>query len=97
MRAGEMLELECDQPIAALAHFHNMPDVRASFFGDRLHLLVDDAQAARPWVLEHLTRAGHAVRRVERVPLSIEDVFIAFIEMEQTRAEAIAKRKQAAA
>ena len=97
MRAGEMLELECDQPIAALAYFQGMPDVRTSFFGDRLHLLVDDAQAAQPWILEHLAKAGHEVRCIERVPLSIEDVFIAFIEMEQERAAANARGAQQAA
>ncbi len=88
MRAGEMLELECDQPIQALAIFQETPGIRPSFFGDRLHLLVDDADAARPQILERLQREGHRVHRVERVPLSIEDVFIAFIEMEQARLEA---------
>ncbi|MFZ5862355.1 MAG: ATP-binding cassette domain-containing protein [Nitrospirota bacterium] len=88
MRAGEMLELECDQPIQALAIFQEAEGIRASFFGDRLHLLVDDAEAARPRILDRLQREGHRVHRVERVPLSIEDVFIAFIEMEQARLEA---------
>jgi ABC-2 type transport system ATP-binding protein len=85
MRAGEMLELECDQPIQALAIFQGVEGIRASFFGDRLHLLVDDAEVARPQIIERLQREGHQVNRVERVSLSIEDVFIAFIEMEQTR------------
>ncbi|MFY9268922.1 MAG: ATP-binding cassette domain-containing protein [Candidatus Manganitrophaceae bacterium] len=85
MRAGEMLEMECDQPISALALFQGMEGVRPSFFGDRLHLLVDDAEAARPWIIERLQREGHQVRRVERAPLTIEDVFIAMIEMEQAR------------
>jgi ABC-2 type transport system ATP-binding protein len=88
MRAGEMLELECDQPIQALAIFQEAEGIRASFFGDRLHLLVDDAEAARPRIIERLQREGHRIHRVERVPLSIEDVFIAFIEMEQARLDA---------
>jgi ABC-2 type transport system ATP-binding protein len=89
MRAGEMLELECDQPIQALAIFQEAEGIRASFFGDRLHLLVDDAEAARPQIIERLQREGHRIHRVERVPLSIEDVFIAFIEMEQARLDAV--------
>ena len=97
MRAGEMLELVCDRPIPALAQLERKSDVRASFFGDRLHLLVDDASAAREPILAQLAAAGHRVRSIERVPLSIEDVFIAFIEMEQARAEAAAKRTRAAA
>ncbi|MEW6681487.1 MAG: ATP-binding cassette domain-containing protein [Nitrospirota bacterium] len=87
MRAGEMLELECDQSIQALAIFQEAEGIRASFFGDRLHLLVDDAETARPRIVDRLQREGHHVHRVERVPLSIEDVFIAFIEMEQARLE----------
>ncbi len=92
MRAGEMLELECDQPIPALALFSGEPDVQASFFGDRLHLLVDDAAAARPRLLARLEQAGHQVRRMETVPNGIEDVFIAFIQMEQARLDTRAAR-----
>ncbi len=92
MRAGEMLELECDQPIPALALFRDEPGVQASFFGDRLHLLVDDAAAARPRLLARLEQAGHRVQRIETVPLGIEDVFMAFIQMEQARLDTRAAR-----
>ena len=95
MRAGEMLELACDQPIAALALFRDQPGVQASFFGDRLHLLVDDAEAARPRLLARLEQAGHHVQRIETVPLGIEDVFMAFIQMEQTRREVVDARQRA--
>ena len=88
MRAGEMLELECDQPIAALALLGAEPDVQVSFFGDRLHLLVDDAAAVRPRLLARLEAAGHRVQRLEPVPLGIEDVFMTFIQMEQARLDA---------
>lgn len=92
MRAGEMLELECDQPIPALALFRDEPGVQASFFGDRLHLRVDDAAVARPHLLARLEQAGHHVRRIETVPHGIEDVFITFIQMEQARLDTIAAR-----
>lgn len=88
MRAGEVLELECDQPIPALDLFRGMEGIQPSFFGDRLHLLVDDAEAARPMIAGLLQRKGHLVHRIERVPLTIEDVFITFIQMEQARLEA---------
>jgi ABC-2 type transport system ATP-binding protein len=95
MRAGEMLELECDQPTEALALFRGEPDVQVSFFGDRLHLLVDDAVAARPRLLARLEQAGHLVKHIETVPLGIEDVFIAFIQMEQARLAEIGDGGQA--
>ncbi len=86
MTSGEMLELECDQPIAALALFRGAPDIRASFFGDRLHLRVDSAADAAPRIAERLTQAGHQVHRLETVPFGIEDVFLALVEREQSRA-----------
>lgn len=92
MRADEMLELECDRPIPALALFRDESGVQASFFGDRLHLLVDDAASARPRLLARLEQAGHHVRRIETVPHGIEDVFIAFIQMEQARLDSRAAR-----
>jgi ABC-2 type transport system ATP-binding protein len=94
MRAGEMIELECDQPIPALSLFGDDPGVQASFFGDRLHLLVDDAAAARPRLLARLEQAGHRVQRIETIPLGIEDLFIAFIQMEQARLEAVDARRR---
>lgn len=93
MRAGEMLEIACDRPIEALRLLADVPGAKTSFFGDRVHVLVDDADAARPALVAKLTSAGHAVVRAERVPLSIEDVFIAFIEMEQARTQALAARR----
>lgn len=89
MRAGEMLELECDQPIAALVLLRNEVGVKASFYGDRLHLLVSDAEADAPRLRARLVQAGHRVQRIERVPLGIEDVFLTFIQMEQERLEAV--------
>jgi ABC-2 type transport system ATP-binding protein len=85
----------CDRPVEAMQALAALPVGKAAFFGDRLHMLVEDAQSARAEIVARLTRAGHLVRRVERVPLSIEDVFIAFIEMEQARTETVARRQVA--
>lgn len=95
MRAGEMLEIVCDRPVAALQVLSTLPGAHASFFGDRLHVLADDAQAARGEIFARLAAAGHRVAQVQNVPLTIEDVFIAFIEMEQARTAAIAARQAA--
>lgn len=95
MRAGDMLEIVCDRPVAAVELLSALPGAKASFFGDRVHVLVDDAQAARGQVIARLGAAGHRIAHIELVPLSIEDVFIAFIEMEQARAQASAARQAA--
>jgi ABC-2 type transport system ATP-binding protein len=89
---GEMLELECDQPIEALAMFRGAPGIRPSFFGDRLHLRVDSAAEEGPRIAERLAQAGHQVHRFEKVPFGIEDVFLAFVEREQSRTAAEAAR-----
>lgn len=96
MRASEMLELECDQPIQVLALFQSAAQTKASLFGDRVHLLVDDAETAKPLILQRLQRAGHRVRRIERVALGIEDVFLTFIEMEQARLAATRDKEKTA-
>lgn len=84
MRAGEMLEVICDQPIQALAILEK-GGMRPYLFGDRLHVLVDDAGTAGGNIAGRLESAAHHVYSIERVPLSIEDVFITFSEMEEDR------------
>lgn len=95
MRGGELLELQCDQPIAALSLFREMPEIEASLFGDRLHLLVTDAGKAQPKILAQLQDAGHQVARVEQVLPGLEDVFMAAIRQEQARRQAESRVRSA--
>ncbi|MBI4591359.1 MAG: ABC transporter ATP-binding protein [Candidatus Rokubacteria bacterium] len=82
MRAGVMLELECREPFRALRLLRSEPLLaRASFFGSRLHVLVEDAAEAELLIRKALTRAGLPVRRLEPIAFSLEDLFVIFIDM----------------
>jgi ABC-2 type transport system ATP-binding protein len=52
----------------------------ASLFGDRLHVVVADAQEGRRRVLDLLERDGNGPATAERIIPSLEDVFIHSIE-----------------
>ena len=52
----------------------------ASLFGDRLHVVVDDAEEGRRRVLARLEADGNTPATAERIVPSLEDVFIHSIE-----------------
>lgn len=84
MRAGVMLELECRDLFTALRLLRTQSSLsRASFFGRRIHILVEDAGEAEPLIREILKRGGLAVDHLEVIPFSLEDIFVTFIEMEE--------------
>jgi drug efflux transport system ATP-binding protein len=75
---GELLLVECDPLGAGLAALHDAPGVTdAAVFGRGLHVLVPDAHAAAGPVRDALLARNIAVRRVEPIPPSLEDVFVA--------------------
>ena len=51
-----------------------------SLFGDRLHVVVDDAEEGRRRILALLEGDGNAPAAAERIVPSLEDVFIHSIE-----------------
>ncbi|MBI3456308.1 MAG: ABC transporter ATP-binding protein [Candidatus Rokubacteria bacterium] len=84
MQAGVMLEIACREPVTALRRLRAEPRLAsASLFGDRLHVLVDDPLEAEPLIHATLAAAGLTVEHVEPIPLSLEDLFVLFIEMEE--------------
>lgn len=84
MRAGEMLELDCPEPLQALRLLRSQPQCsHVALFGSRLHLLVADPGEATPVIRDALGRRGITVARLEPVPFSLEDLFVIFIEMEE--------------
>jgi ABC-2 type transport system ATP-binding protein len=50
-----------------------------------LHLVVDDASAIGARVRDRLEAQGIAVRKLEEIAPSMEDVFVALIEAEERR------------
>lgn len=86
MRAGEMLEVACPQPMQALQSLQGMEGVLgAGLYGDHVHVLVEDAAHVSRRIESALTDEGHPARNIHAIPFSLEDLFVIFIEMEESR------------
>jgi len=86
MRAGEMLEVACQHPMQALHSLQDMEGVLgAGLYGDRVHVLVEDTARVSRTIKSALASEGHPARSVQPIPFSLEDLFVIFIEMEESR------------
>jgi ABC-2 type transport system ATP-binding protein len=81
-RVGEALETIGEQPWA----------VETSVFGTRIHVVVRDAEEGRREIERALAESGNPAGSVERIPPSLEDVFIHHVEATEAarRAEPLA-------
>ena len=74
---GELLLVECDSLGRAVEALQSDPMVLdAAVFGNALHLVVRQAEAAIPEVKQYLAGKGVTVRHLEKIPPSLEDVFV---------------------
>jgi ABC-2 type transport system ATP-binding protein len=74
---GELLLVECAPLGPAVEALESAPRVLdAAVFGNSLHLVVQQAQAAISEVKKYLADRGVAVHRVVTIPPSLEDVFV---------------------
>jgi ABC-2 type transport system ATP-binding protein len=79
--ADEVLRVACDRPQDALARIAGLAEVRdAALFGSDIHVMTEDAQALAPVLRGSLEAAGFSVAGAERIPPSLEDVFVSLIE-----------------
>ncbi len=84
MKLGALLEVPVRAPLRALKSLEGLPDViQTSVFGDKLHVLVRESEAGRGAVERTLREAGLLAGSLRRVPISLEDLFMLFIEMEE--------------
>jgi len=76
-----VLEAVCPRYLQAQEQLESQDWVyEASLFGDRLHVVVGDAEDGRRRILELLEREGNTPAAVQRIIPSLEDVFIHSIE-----------------
>jgi ABC-2 type transport system ATP-binding protein len=76
----DVLELEADATVEAMDVL-SKKGVDAAIFGSTLHITVDDAGRDRTPIVSMLEEAGIPVRRCEKIFPSLEDVFVALIEV----------------
>jgi ABC-2 type transport system ATP-binding protein len=74
---GRVLEVRTRRVREASRAAADLPEVaRSAVFGDRLHLVVEDARRAAPAVERALAGAGFSVDGIRGITASMEDVFI---------------------
>jgi ABC-2 type transport system ATP-binding protein len=86
MRAGQMLEIACPEPLRALRRVKEIDGVlSAGLFGDRVHVLVEDTKRIIPDIESALATEARPALNITPIPFSLEDLFVTFIEMEESR------------
>ncbi len=77
----DVLELHCERPQDAQAEIAGLEGVReAALFGNGLHIVADDGEAAARAVRTRLAERGFRAIRLEKIAPSLEDVFVSLIE-----------------
>ncbi|OJW52164.1 MAG: multidrug ABC transporter ATP-binding protein [Thiobacillus sp. 65-1059] len=82
----DILEIRVERPSEALEQLEDSGLVKeVALFGDTLHAVVEDAEAASAAVGDFLAGRGLAATAVTRVRPSMEDVFVSLVELEDRR------------
>ncbi|MBI4456086.1 MAG: ABC transporter ATP-binding protein [Acidobacteria bacterium] len=86
LRSHHLMHLDSSAPLEsmkALVGERGISDV--AVFGGGLHVTVEDPADAAPRIRQALQRQGVVVQRLEEIPPSMEDVFVAMIEQEERK------------
>jgi len=76
----DVLEVNVDKVVEAfnILSFHK---IDAAIFGSTLHVVTDDAETSREHIPKTLRESGVTVKGIEKIPPSLEDVFVTLIEV----------------
>ncbi len=75
-----VLEVEVENAVKAMEVLSGV-GMDAAIFGSTLHVTVDDGEAEAARITRTLRESGLAVKRVDRIEPSLEDVFVTLIEV----------------
>jgi ABC-2 type transport system ATP-binding protein len=85
---GELLLIECEPLGAALEALEkSKAAMDVAVFGNALHAVVQSAVEAIPRLREELEKNSVTVTRIEEIPASLEDVFVALTAHEPAQGE----------
>ncbi len=76
---GSLLELRCDQPRRAVGLLRSGHLGTVALFGDRIHILVEDADRGRQAIEQVLRTAGIPLHELRLMEPTLEDVFTSAI------------------
>src|SRR5580698_4503858 len=83
LSARTLLQLDSSDPLASMRALENQPEIDdVAVFGGGLHVAVQNAERATVRIRELMAANNIDIRRLERIPPSMEDVFVALIEQQ---------------
>ncbi len=88
---GQVLEVDCDKPDVAMKRLRAadrlaQEGVQVALYGALLHVVAEDVADLRPVIEDELTQAGLAIRGMDLIAPSLEDVFVASVRDEEQSA-----------
>ncbi len=91
----DVLEVACERPQEAMEEIRQLEAVKeVALFGRSLHVVAVNGEAAARAVAERLRAAGFGLERVEKIPPSMEDVFVSLIEAHDSAEQAAQEVEQ---
>jgi ABC-2 type transport system ATP-binding protein len=85
-----ILEVTCDRTTTAFETIRSKDFVaEASMFGTAIHVMVHDEERGRAGITAALAAAGVKVERIEKIPPSLEDVFLHLLSEHESEADAV--------
>jgi ABC-2 type transport system ATP-binding protein len=87
LQIHSLLNLESSDPLESLKILEKLDAVHeVAVFGSGLHVSVPDPDTAQPLIREALGEKNIAIRRLEAIQPSMEDIFVSTIEEEEKKA-----------
>jgi ABC-2 type transport system ATP-binding protein len=81
---GELWEVRCPQRMKALEVLRGLAGVKgAGIFGDKIHVLLEEGDAAKEEMERALQKSGFEILSLRKIPPSLEDMFIATVPAER--------------
>lgn len=87
MKFHHLMNLESSDPLGSMKALEGQPEIlETAVFGGGLHITVRDFAPAEALIRKALDARGIAIRRLDVIQPSMEDVFVAMIEREERKA-----------
>jgi ABC-2 type transport system ATP-binding protein len=80
---GHVLEIDCDEPARAVSRLRQLDGLEeVALYGARLHVVAEGVAARQSEIEDVLAGAGIEVHRMDVIPPSLEDAFIASVRQD---------------